>query len=118
VPGTGGFTGVMIQSGSQVFPPGDTTVSGNFCYNFPANVNSMRVEFKIDSADGSCSPHLKSTSIPPCTHTGGCSLDFSDVQPNDTFYAGVSFLHSAGVVSGYADGTLRPYNSVTRAQVA
>jgi hypothetical protein len=118
VPGSGGFTGVVLQTGISTFAPGDTTVSGDICYNFPANVNAIRAEFKVDGVNPLCIAKLKSAGIAPCQHTGGCLLDFTDVQPNDAYYTGVMSLHSAGVVSGYADGTFRPYDSVTRAQIA
>src|SRR5204862_2048138 len=87
-------------------------------YNFPSNVNSMRVEFSIDSADSNCKPKKKSTSIPPCNHVGPCSLSPQDVQPNDTYYTEVMALLDSGIVSGYADHTYRPYNTVTRGQLA
>src|SRR4051794_22734376 len=44
-------------------------------------------------------------------------LSFSDVQPSDYFYAPVGDLTSQGVISGYADGTFRPYNETTRGQM-
>jgi len=45
-------------------------------------------------------------------------VSFSDVQPGDYFAAGVRYLACHGVVSGYSDGTFRPYNQTTRAQLA
>ncbi len=42
---------------------------------------------------------------------------FNDVFPNEFFYAPVNWLVSRNIVSGYADGTFRPYNNATRAQV-
>src|SRR5439155_14511733 len=55
--------------------------------------------------------------IPPCTGAS-CLLSIRDVQPNDPFYTEVMALMDSGIVSGYADGSYRPYNSVTRGQVA
>ncbi|HUS16931.1 MAG TPA: S-layer homology domain-containing protein, partial [Chloroflexia bacterium] len=43
---------------------------------------------------------------------------FSDVPPSDPFYAYVETAYAHGIVSGYADGTFRPYNSATRGQVS
>jgi hypothetical protein len=40
------------------------------------------------------------------------------VGAEDPYYTQVSYLSDSGVVSGYGDSTFRPYNSVTRAQVA
>jgi hypothetical protein len=39
------------------------------------------------------------------------------VQPSDYFYAPVQYLACHGVISGYADGTFRPYNNTTRGQM-
>jgi S-layer homology domain len=46
-----------------------------------------------------------------------CALPFEDVQQSDYFYDAVSYLYCHGAVSGYADGTFRPTNFVTRAQI-
>jgi hypothetical protein len=55
------------------------------------------------------------TSIPTAT---ACSAILSDVSPSDYFYQPVSYLYCHGVISGYADGTFRPYNLTTRGQLA
>ncbi|HMA36880.1 MAG TPA: S-layer homology domain-containing protein, partial [Chloroflexia bacterium] len=46
-----------------------------------------------------------------------CSISFSDVHATDYFYTPVLDLACHGVISGYADGTFRPYNQTTRAQM-
>ena len=46
---------------------------------------------------------------------------FTDVPagpPAPYFYTPVEFLYCRGVVSGYSDGTFRPYNNTTRSQFA
>jgi hypothetical protein len=40
------------------------------------------------------------------------------VFPSDYFYVAVRELSCRGVVSGYADGTFRPYNNTTRGQLS
>ncbi len=42
---------------------------------------------------------------------------FSDVLPGSAFYCFVETAYEHGIVSGYQDGTFRPYNNVTRAQL-
>ena len=42
---------------------------------------------------------------------------FTDVQPGDYFYEPVRYLWCHGVVSGYGDGTFKPYNRTTRGQL-
>ncbi len=47
-----------------------------------------------------------------------CTLTFTDVPPDNTFYTHVRCLACRGIISGYADGTFRPNNPVTRGQLA
>jgi len=54
----------------------------------------------------------------PTATPGGCSLSFSDVQTTDYFYTPVIYLACHGAISGYADGTFRPYNNTTRGQLS
>lgn len=42
---------------------------------------------------------------------------FSDVPDNNPFYQYVETAVTHGVISGYSDGTFRPYNDVTRGQL-
>ena len=56
------------------------------------------------------------TPLPTATGTP-CAITFSDVHPTDYFYTPVLYLACHGVVSGYADGTFRPYNQTTRSQM-
>jgi hypothetical protein len=43
---------------------------------------------------------------------------FSDVSPGDWFYEYVQYMFCEGIVSGYPDGTFRPYASTTRGQTS
>jgi hypothetical protein len=51
--------------------------------------------------------------VTPCA-----TITFSDVQPSDYFYQAVRYLYCAGVISGYADGTFKPFNNTTRGQLS
>ncbi len=65
----------------------------------------------------STSPSASATA--PATATA-CGIRFSDVPYNDptVYYAvPVYYLACHGVVSGYSDGTFRPYNQTTRQQM-
>jgi hypothetical protein len=66
------------------------------------------------TAPPGASPSPSVTATPVAT----CAVRFSDVPPADPFYAPVRCLACAGVISGYADGSFRPANPVTRGQVA
>ena len=54
---------------------------------------------------------------PSPTVTPICTISFSDVHPEEFFYEPVRYLFCIGAVSGYADGTFRPYSNTTRSQV-
>ena len=41
-------------------------------------------------------------------------VTFSDVPASHTFYSGITYCAGKGIVGGYADGTFRPANSVTK----
>jgi hypothetical protein len=57
------------------------------------------------------------TAAPPASATP-CAVHFADVPP-DAYYAGpVGWLACRGILGGYADGTFRPANATTRAQLA
>jgi hypothetical protein len=45
-----------------------------------------------------------------------CGVSFADVQPTDYFYTAVLALACRHVISGYLDGTFRPYNYTSRGQ--
>jgi hypothetical protein len=70
-------------------------------------------------AGPSATPTARRTPSPVPTHTATAApVHFADVQPTDYFYVPVQYLASRGVISGYADGTFRPYNNTTRGQLA
>jgi hypothetical protein len=47
-----------------------------------------------------------------------CAISFSDVHGTDYFYDSVTYLSCHGAISGYSDGTFRPYNNTTRGQLS
>jgi hypothetical protein len=47
-----------------------------------------------------------------------CTLSFSDVQPDNPFYANIRCLACRGIISGYSDGTFRPGADITRGQIS
>jgi hypothetical protein len=61
-------------------------------------------------------PGGPSATPPPPTATS-CAVRFSDVHPADYFYQPVLYLACRAVISGYGDGTFRPYTNTTRAQM-
>lgn len=43
---------------------------------------------------------------------------FSDVSENDWSYQYIMKLAQRGIINGYVDGTFKPKNSITRAEIA
>jgi hypothetical protein len=43
---------------------------------------------------------------------------FRDVPPSNPFYGAIETSYNLGIASGYADGSFRPYNNITRGQLA
>jgi hypothetical protein len=62
------------------------------------------------------------TPVPTSTPGGptptACTLQFSDVPQGSTFYAFIRCLACRGIINGYADGTFKPNNNVTRGQLS
>src|SRR5262249_40079241 len=48
---------------------------------------------------------------------GTIFLGFRDVFPTDYFYVPVRYLACLNIISGYSDGTFRPFNNTTRGQL-
>ena len=61
-----------------------------------------------------CVPCLTPSTTPTATP---CGATFTDVQPADYFYQAVTYLACRSIISGYSDGTFRPYNNTTRGQL-
>src|SRR5207244_6108445 len=51
----------------------------------------------------------------PIDTTGG--PHFSDVDESNIFYDYIETAYNRGIITGYSDGTFRPDNNVTRAQL-
>jgi hypothetical protein len=49
---------------------------------------------------------------------GGSDQHFSDVRVGSTYYTYIESAYSRGLITGYGDGTFRPYDRVTRGQIA
>jgi subtilisin family serine protease len=47
-----------------------------------------------------------------------CTITFTDVPSDSTFYTWIRCLACRGIISGYSDGTFKPGNEITRSQIA
>jgi hypothetical protein len=78
----------------------------------------------LSATQVAATPTLSATQVaaPPtrsASPTGTpCAVTFTDVDPTHPFYGFIRCLACREIVSGYADGTFRPYADVTRGQLA
>lgn len=68
-----------------------------------------RIQTLVEQYTGQCPAPTPAPTV--------CPITFSDVPPSSPFYA-AQCLACHGVVSGYSDGTFRPNQIVTRAQMS
>jgi hypothetical protein len=99
-------------------PPG----IGSYSFNVPAGARFVVVVHELNSGSGCALYNLRISGL-PCQPTPGpsatpCPINFSDVHPTDYFYQSVQYLYCEGAISGYSDGTFRPYNNTTRGQLS
>jgi hypothetical protein len=64
---------------------------------------------------GSVSAALVASAVGPVVAN---AASFSDVNPNDSHLPNIEALVELGYIKGFADGTFKPYQSITRGQVA
>jgi plastocyanin len=57
------------------------------------------------------------TTAPSATSTA-CTVTFTDVDQTNVFYPFIRCLACRGIIGGYDDGTFRPFNDITRGQIA
>ncbi|MGI8586113.1 MAG: S-layer homology domain-containing protein [Chloroflexia bacterium] len=116
--------GRTLLGSATVHTAGDCTAS--FHVTFPISV-AQGQSITADATDGNPNDSSGNTSeFSACFQLGGpgptptpttCSVSFSDVHQNDYFYTPVLYLACHGVISGYNDGTFRPYANTTRSQM-
>src|SRR6478609_5337087 len=63
-------------------------------------------------------PQAPVAGVPAQQPQNTCTAQFSDVPAGAYFYDPVLWLACGGAISGYTDGTFRPGNDVTRAQLS
>jgi hypothetical protein len=79
----------------------------------------LAVQYGLPAPQGTPLPtiQVRSSVTPSATSTPSCDVYFTDVDPAYWAYDYITQLACNGIVSGYGDGTFRPQNSTTRAQL-
>jgi hypothetical protein len=101
---TPNLTATPVPATQTPRPPTSTTVP-------PTNTIAPATSTAIPPT----STPVAGTAIPTPTR---CPITFGDVPVGSTFYDFIRCLACKGIVSGYADGTFRPNNEVTRGQLS
>lgn len=83
----------------------------------PTQISTVQAPSPTLTAVPTNLPTSTATDQPTNTPTV-CAVAFFDVSSSDFFYPGVIHLACAGAISGYSDGTFRPYNDATRGQLS
>jgi hypothetical protein len=101
--------------------------STNMFTFYSCSTQSVSQRLKVTFTQPQCAP--EPTITPTYTPTGTatttasptsspCPITFSDVDPDNTFYPFIRCLACRGIISGYNDGTFRPFNDIIRGQIA
>lgn len=128
--GTGVITFEVSTDGSQwtvfdtqyqdvTFPhgPAYVPISGTLNEsNIPGEYAFYRIGYSAALSNGTHAYGLTRTNT-ICT-AKPCTISFSDVDQSNPFYTWIRCLACRAIVSGYADGTFRPNNDITRGQIA
>lgn len=61
---------------------------------------------------------ILTASLLSLTFSTAQAADFSDVPADSKYYNAISEISELGVVTGYADGTFKPENNITKAELA
>jgi plastocyanin len=81
------------------------------------STSSTRVPTSTNTAVPSNTSVPSSTALATATSTV-CTITFTDVDQTNVFYPFIRCLACRGIISGYDDGTFRPFNDITRGQIA
>ncbi|HKP53689.1 MAG TPA: cupredoxin domain-containing protein [Chloroflexia bacterium] len=93
-----------------------TTATGTRTAATP-NGTVTRTETQVATASPSFTVVSTATALPSST-AKPCTIQFSDVPEGSTFYIFIRCLACRSFITGYADGTFRPFNDITRGQIA
>jgi hypothetical protein len=100
-------TNTLTRTPTGTFAPTNSPTPGATRTNAPGSTSTPSVTYTTAPANTATSTR---TSTP-------CPVTFTDVHSTDYFYEPVGYLYCRSVISGYSDGTFKPYNNTTRGQL-
>jgi hypothetical protein len=108
-----GYRNSLVFAGNLVIPSWIKTIRGTF--NGDYNIDRGVIAETSATRTPTSVPSRTATAVATAT---ACTLQFSDVDEQNPFYANIRCLSCRGIIGGYADGTFRPGNNITRGQIA
>jgi hypothetical protein len=117
-PGTATAT-VIPTVTTAATPPTSTPLAPTSTSTHILPTNTPTVVMTTQASGTSTPVRPTNTAVATATSIAtACALSFSDVPLDSTFYSNIRCLACRGIISGYDDGTFRPFNDITRAQIA
>jgi len=118
----------LQQGQATVTPMPTVTALPTFTVGTPAATRTPAPTFTIGTPLATFTAVPATTVVPTATRTATqvsatgtptrCAMQFNDVPSTHTFYDAIRCLACRNIVSGYADGSFKPDNLVTRGQLA
>jgi hypothetical protein len=102
--------GTVTQGGTSATVGVQRGTGASFTQFECNTAGTIAAGLKLTFTASGCTP--TNTPEPSCT-----PFTFTDVHPSDYFYEAVQYLACLGAISGYSDGSFRPYNDTTRGQL-
>jgi hypothetical protein len=82
------------------------------------NSNGEHTRTLAERIEDSCTTPTATTTPEATATSTACTVTFTDVPSDNVFYTFIRCLACRGIISGYDDGTFRPFNDITRGQIA
>jgi hypothetical protein len=109
-----GVTNVLMERYNDPCAPVPTGTSTSTATPTSSNTPTTTPTSTITSTPSAIATSTRTLTLTPTP----CTITFSDVPSTDVFYPFIRCLACRGIISGYADGTFRPGNDVTRGQLS
>jgi hypothetical protein len=123
---SGPWTIFDTQTFRANFHNGANTLTGSLTETaIPSQYTWYRITIAI-LMDDDLTTYNATSATPICSTGDGtptstptaCTITFTDVDENNVFYSFIRCLACRGIIGGYDDGTFRPFNDITRGQIA
>jgi hypothetical protein len=109
--------GISPTTASTVVASGTAVSTATSSVVVPSSTSTVAVATQTPGGASATPQPPTATTAPSATATA-CTITFTDVDETNVFYPFIRCLACRGIISGYEDGTFRPFNDITRGQIA